>query len=42
LDPKNTYAYSTQIEKIEWLKENAPNVMFITSLEEIKNWNMRQ
>ena len=42
LDPKNPYAYTTQIEKIEWLKENAPNVIFITSLKEIENWNMRQ
>lgn len=39
LDPKNPYAYKVQHEKIEWLKHNKPNVVFLTSLSEIENWN---
>lgn len=38
LDPKNPYAYTVQIEKIEWLKINRPTVIFLTTLESIKMW----
>lgn len=38
LDPKNPIAYNVQIEKINCLKEQLPNLMFITSLEECKKF----
>lgn len=38
LDPKNPAAYKQQIEKVNWLKNNIKNLIFIFSLEEILNY----
>lgn len=40
LDPKNSAAYENQKEKIEILKEVYPNIKFITTLNDCKNWNL--
>lgn len=39
LDPKNPAAYNQQIEKVNWLKENIKNLVFLLSLEEILNYS---
>lgn len=38
LDPKNKIAYNTQIEKIECLKVQMPNLIFLTTKEECSNF----
>ncbi len=40
LDPKNPAAYQNQIEKIEILKNTIPNLKFILSLKECKEFNI--
>lgn len=40
LDPKNPAAYQNQIEKIEILKNTLPNLKFILTLKECKNFNI--
>jgi hypothetical protein len=40
LDPKNPAAYQNQIEKIEILKKVIPNLKFILSLKECKEFNI--
>lgn len=40
LDPKNPHAYNVQIEKIKLLNEQYDNILFITSLKEIKEFNI--
>jgi len=34
LDPKNEYAYKSQLEKIKWLLKNIHNLIILTSIEE--------
>lgn len=41
LDPKNPAAYKQQIEKVTWLKENVNNLVFLLSIDEIKNFTPR-
>lgn len=38
LDPKNPMAMNQQKEKVEWLKHNVRNLVFLTSEAEIKNY----
>lgn len=38
LDPKNPQAYKVQFEKIECLKQQYNNIIFLRNLEEIKNF----
>ena len=38
LDPKNKYAYESQKEKIKWLKTNVKNLVFLTNVDDIKNF----
>ena len=38
LDPKNPAAYKQQIEKVTWLKENVPNLIFLLTIEEIQTY----
>lgn len=38
LDPKNSAAYKQQIEKVTWLKEHVKNLVFLLSMDEIKNF----
>lgn len=42
LDPKNPAAYQNQIEKIEKLKKTIPNLIFIQSLNECKNFRIEE
>ena len=39
LDPKNPAAFKQQHEKVSWLKLNVQNLVFLTTLEEIKNYS---
>jgi len=39
LDPKNPVAYKVQIEKINCLKKQVTNLIFLTELEECKNFS---
>jgi hypothetical protein len=41
LDPKNPAAYQNQIEKIEILKKTFPNLRFIRSLKECKEFEIK-
>ena len=40
LDPKNPFAYQQQIEKIKILLETYSNIIFITSINDIKTFNI--
>ena len=39
LDPKNPTAFKQQHEKVSWLKLNVHNLVFLTTLDEIKNYS---
>lgn len=39
LDPKNPYVVKSQKEKLSWLKSNRTDVIILTSLTEIENYN---
>ncbi|MFW5889493.1 MAG: hypothetical protein ACOCUD_03835 [Bacillota bacterium] len=38
IDPKNPHAYNVQIKKIDVLREQVSNLIFLTSLDEINNF----
>lgn len=40
LDPKNPYAYEQQREKIQWLKTNRQDVVFLLSEDEICDYSL--
>lgn len=40
IDPKNKFAYSKQIEKINWLNNNIKNLIILTTENEIINFNI--
>lgn len=38
LDPKNPYAMKQQHEKVEWLKANIRNLVFLTNEDDIRKY----